>query len=153
AMGLVNAGTAVGAVISAPAVALIIERSNWRWAFFISGGIGLLWTLWWLRDYFPPGEHPRLSAEEREEIKEVFTSPAPAQAEARWWHLLALPQVWGLVVAKFLSDSAWFFYSQWLPKYLYDVHHFDTKAVGMYAWIPYAASGIGSLVGGALSGW
>jgi ACS family hexuronate transporter-like MFS transporter len=153
AMGLVNAGTAVGAVIAAPAVAFIIDHSSWRWAFFISGAIGLMWTLWWLRDYFPPSEHPRLSAEEREEIAEVFTSPPPAQGKENWWSLLRLRPVWGLVVAKFLSDSAWFFYSQWLPKYLYDVHDFDTKAVGYYAWIPYAASGIGSLMGGALSGW
>ena len=45
------------------------------------------------------------------------------------------------------------YYAQWLPKYLYDVHHFVTKDVGYYGWIPYAASGIGSLVGGAFSSW
>jgi MFS transporter, ACS family, hexuronate transporter len=59
--------------------------------------------------------------------------------------------VWGLVVAKFLSDAAWFFYMFWLPKYLYDVHHFDTKQVGYFAWIPYAAAGLGSLLGGWFS--
>jgi ACS family hexuronate transporter-like MFS transporter len=36
---------------------------------------------------------------------------------------------------------------------LYDVRHFDVKAVGPYAWIPYAASGIGCLVGGGFSSW
>ena len=72
---------------------------------------------------------------------------------ARWIDLLALPQVWGLVLAKCLSDGAWFFYSQWLPKYLYDMHHFKTAEVGIYGWIPYAASGIGSLVGGGYCAW
>ncbi len=57
----------------------------------------------------------------------------------------------GLVVAKFLTDSAWYFYLFWLPKYLYDVRGFDTKSVGYWAWIPYAASGLGSLGGGMLS--
>ena len=56
-----------------------------------------------------------------------------------------------LVFAKFLSDAAWYFYIFWLPKYLYDVHHFDTKQVGYYAWIPYAAAGVGSLLGGWFS--
>ena len=65
----------------------------------------------------------------------------------------AMRVVWGLVIAKFLSDGAWFFYSFWLPKYLLDVHEFNTKDVGAYAWIPYAASGIGSLIGGAFSSW
>ena len=62
-----------------------------------------------------------------------------------------VPQVAGLVTAKFLSDAAWYFYIFWLPKYLYDVHHFDTKQVGYFAWIPYAAAGIGSLLGGWFS--
>jgi ACS family hexuronate transporter-like MFS transporter len=39
----------------------------------------------------------------------------------------------------------------WLPKYLFDARHFDLKAAGSVGWIPYAASGVGSLCGGALS--
>jgi ACS family hexuronate transporter-like MFS transporter len=55
------------------------------------------------------------------------------------------------VSAKFLSDAAWYFYLFWLPKYLYDVRGFDIKAVGAFAWIPYAFSGVGSLCGGWFS--
>jgi ACS family hexuronate transporter-like MFS transporter len=40
-----------------------------------------------------------------------------------------------------------------LPRYLYYVHGFKTEEVGYYGWIPYAASGVGSLLGGTLSGW
>jgi MFS transporter, ACS family, hexuronate transporter len=32
----------------------------------------------------------------------------------------------------------------WPPKYLYDVRGFDVKHLSYYAWIPYAASGLGS---------
>ena len=56
-----------------------------------------------------------------------------------------------LVFAKFMSDSAWYFLLFWLPKYLYDVRGFDIKHVSYYAWIPYAASGVGSFLGGWLS--
>jgi len=59
-----------------------------------------------------------------------------------WIGLFRFPQVWGLVCAKFLSDAAWYFYLFWLPKYLYDVRHFDTKQVGYFAWIPYAAAAL-----------
>jgi ACS family hexuronate transporter-like MFS transporter len=58
-----------------------------------------------------------------------------------------------MVVAKFLSDAAWYFYLFWLPKYLYDARGFDIKAVGAFAWIPYAAAGIGCLVGGWFSSY
>jgi ACS family hexuronate transporter-like MFS transporter len=66
---------------------------------------------------------------------------------------LQLRQTWGLVSAKFLSDAAWYFYLFWLPKYLYDARGFDIKAVGAFAWIPYAAAGVGCLAGGWLSSW
>jgi ACS family hexuronate transporter-like MFS transporter len=151
AMGIINAGTAVGAVIAPPAIAAVLAIANWRWVFSLCGAGGLLWTLWWLRDYFPPGQTPRLSEAERAEIEEVFVSPAKHEPSESWLRLFTLPQVWGLVLGKFLSDAAWYFYLFWLPKYLYDMRGFDTKQVGYFAWIPYAASGLGSLTGGWVS--
>ena len=50
-----------------------------------------------------------------------------------------------------MSDSAWYFLLFWLPKYLYDARGFDIKHVSYYAWIPYAASGVGSFLGGWFS--
>jgi MFS transporter, ACS family, hexuronate transporter len=152
AMGLINAGTAVGAVIAPPAIAYIIWLAEWRWVFYLAGACGLLWTIWWLAEYFPPAQHPRLSDKERTEIESNNAATAQGPSIA-WWRLLTLPQVWGLVTAKFLSDAAWFFYIGWLPKYLYDVRDFDTKQVGYYAWIPFAAAGVGSLLGGWFSSW
>ena len=138
AMGIINGGTAIGAVVAPPAIAAVLGVASWRWVFFLSGATGLVWVLVWMRRYHTP-----LDAD----------VSAPAEAAIPWTRLLTFPQVWGLVVAKFLSDAAWFFYLFWLPKYLYDVRHFDVKAVGAYAWIPYAASGIGCLVGGGFSSW
>jgi ACS family hexuronate transporter-like MFS transporter len=62
-------------------------------------------------------------------------------------------EAWGLILAKFLSDAAWYFYLFWLPKYLYDARGFDIKAVGTLAWIPNAAAGVGCLLGGGLSSY
>jgi ACS family hexuronate transporter-like MFS transporter len=151
AMGMMNAGTAVGAVAAPPLIALTLAHLSWRWVFFLAGAVGLVWTLWWIKDYQPAASHPRLSAEEREQLAEVLAPKAKSDESIRWIDLFRYPQVCGLVFAKFLSDAAWYFYIFWLPKYLYDVHHFDTKQVGYYAWIPYAAAGVGSLLGGWFS--
>jgi ACS family hexuronate transporter-like MFS transporter len=70
-----------------------------------------------------------------------------------WFGLFRYRQIWGLVTAKFLSDSAWFFFIFWLPKYLGDMRHLNIKAIGYYAWIPYAWAGFGSLLGGWLSSY
>jgi MFS transporter, ACS family, hexuronate transporter len=72
-------------------------------------------------------------------------------APVSWVRLLSFVEVWGLVLGKFLSDAAWYFYLFWLPKYLYDIRGFDVKQVGYYAWIPYAAAGVGALTGGWFS--
>ena len=59
AMGIINAGTAVGAVIAPPLIALVLLRANWfdiapwRYVFFVTGALGLVWTLWWWLFYRP----------------------------------------------------------------------------------------------------
>jgi ACS family hexuronate transporter-like MFS transporter len=65
-----------------------------------------------------------------------------------WTQVIPMRRVQAIVFAKFMSDSAWYFLLFWLPKYLYDVRGFDIKQVSYYAWIPYAASGVGSFIGG-----
>jgi ACS family hexuronate transporter-like MFS transporter len=153
AMGIINAGTAVGGVLAPPLIALVLTRSDWRAVFYVTGAMGLLWTVWWWREYFVPAAHPRLGADERQVLSTV-AAPDDAQAQApSWFSLLRLRQTWGLVVAKFLSDAAWYFYLFWLPKYLYDARGFDIKAVGAFAWMPHAAAGIGCLAGGWFSSW
>ena len=56
-----------------------------------------------------------------------------------------------MVLGKACCDAVWFTYIAWLPKYLVDMRGFDTAQLGAIAWIPYAASGVGSLAGGLLS--
>ena len=145
AMGIINAGTAVGAVFAPPLIALILLHWSWRSIFLISGGFGLLWTFWWSQSYYSPADDS--AAVVGDEIAAID----PADSKVRWLQLLRVRESWGLVMAKFLSDAAWYFYLFWLPKYLYDARGFDIKSVGMFAWIPYAAAGAGCLAGGWFS--
>jgi len=45
AMGIINAGTAVGAVAAPPLIAAVLGYSNWRWIFVLTGGLGILWVV------------------------------------------------------------------------------------------------------------
>jgi len=159
AMGIINAGTGLGGILAPPLIAWVITNvawfgiSPWRWVFFITGALGLLWTIWWVRAYFPPGVHPRLQSAEREHLRaelEKTDKPPPAVPIAE---LLRFRETWGVICAKFLTDAAWYFYMFWLPKYLLDARGFDIKGVGSVAWIPFAAAALGCLVGGGLSSW
>jgi ACS family hexuronate transporter-like MFS transporter len=153
AMGIINAGTAVGGVVAPPLIALVISIADWRAVFALTGVIGLAWAAWWWLEYQPPDRYPRLSAAERQLLEPVIHAGRTAEPAPRWLTLLRYRETWGLVVAKFLSDAAWYFYLFWLPKYLYDARGFDIKAVGAFAWIPLAAAGIGCLAGGWLSSY
>ncbi len=138
AMGFINAGTAVGSLLAPPLIGLLLLYSGWRAVFFASGGLGLAWVLWWAVAY--RGNPASVSDDAR-------NARILAQ-ELTFGEIVSLRSVQTLVFAKFMSDSAWFFLLFWLPKYLYDVRGFDIKQVSYYAWIPYAASGIGSALGG-----
>jgi ACS family hexuronate transporter-like MFS transporter len=153
AMGIINAGTAVGGIIAPPAIAMILVYTSWPWVFYISGSVGIVWTAWWLRAYYPPARHPRLSQAEREELREVSEMRGPAEPGIPWFRLFGYSQVWSLMVAKFLTDAVWYFIAFWLPKYLLDTRGYDVKHVGYYAWIPWAAAGVGCLVIGSFSSW
>ena len=150
AMGVINAGTAVGGIFAPPLIAVIVSYLNWRWVFLVTGGLGLLWTGWWVMSYVAPAENRELDDHSHSGQHPSQDSSAPARS-IRWIDLLKIRECWGLMSAKFLSDAAWYFYLFWLPKYLYDARSFDLKAVGSFAWIPYAAAGIGCLVGGWFS--
>ena len=132
---------------------MIITRADWRAVFYVTGLIGIAWAVWWWYTYYPPERHPQLGADERRLLEPVMARGRAEEAAPPWLALLRFRQVWGLVVAKFLSDAAWYFYLFWLPRYLYDARAFDIKAVGAFAWIPLAAAGVGCLLGGWLSSY
>lgn len=146
AMGIINAGTSVGAVAAPPLIAMILLYANWRWIFVVTGSLGLLWTLGWTLSGF---------GRDTNSVPELATGDTP-NSSARsfpWTRLFLVRETWGLVIAKTLSDAAWFFYLFWLPKYLYDARGFDIKAVGAFAWMPSAAAGVGCLLGGSFSSY
>lgn len=142
AMGIVNAGTSVGAVVAPPLIAILLAQAgwfglaSWRWVFFVTGTLGLIWAVWWALIYRDP---PAAAAPPEDANPHTLRT------------LLSRRAVAGVVGAKFLSDGAWYFYLFWLPKYLFEAHDFDLKQAATLGWIPYAAAGVGSIVAGLLS--
>jgi len=141
AVGIINAGTAVGSVLAPPLIGLVLLHSGWRMVFFLSGAVGIAWVVWWIISYVGSSAVGSVNSLDTRAL-------APRSSVLK---LLSIRGVQTLIFAKFMSDSAWYFLLFWLPKYLYDSRHFDIKQVSYYAWIPYAASGIGSFLGGYFS--
>src|SRR5207248_1023903 len=120
ATALFDSGSSVGGAIAPFLVLAIYYRWGWRLSFVIPGVLGFLWLILWRKMYYSPGEHPRIGPEElqmirddaAEEIQDSADRPQP------WQVLLRLPQTWGAIVAKALTDPVWFFVADWFPIYL-----------------------------------
>jgi ACS family hexuronate transporter-like MFS transporter len=138
AMGIINAGTAIGSVLAPPLIGAVLLLSGWRAVFLFAGAAGLIWVIWWSVSY-------------SSDTATVTVNTLDARLVAKsigWMDVMRRRNVQTFVFAKFMSDSAWYFLLFWLPKYLYDARGFNIKEVSYYAWIPYAASGLGSFLGG-----
>ncbi len=156
AFGIFNTGSSVGALIAPPLIALVAVALGWRWVFFLAGSLGFAWAAVWLLLYDLPEKHRLITPAERAYLnasRATETADSAGVAPPRWRDLFRYRQVWGLLGAKFLSDSAWYFFIFWLPKYLGDVRHLNIREIGYYAWIPYACAGVGSFIGGWFSSY
>ena len=157
AFGIFNTGSSLGAVIAPPLIAFIITVFSWRWVFFLTGSLGLIWAIIWYKLYSIPAKSKYITIEERkyvsESIEKQNISSDLITDKTSILDLLKIRKVWGLLTIKFLTDAGWFFFIFWLPKYLYDVRGLDINAIGASAWIPYALAGCGSFIGGWLSSY
>ena len=90
AMGIINAGTAVGAVIAPPLLAAIILTANWRWAFIVCGLAGLVMDGVVGARILPAGPaSARSRRPNAQTIAEVFAAPASNEPAMSWASLLA----------------------------------------------------------------
>lgn len=153
AMAMFDGGSAVGAVIAPPLVALLALQFGWRASFVVTGVLGLVWLIGWCWIYQAPQTHPWLSAEDRATVvAEVGGAPAkPPVFGAALRRIAGERQLWGLMATRLLATPVWWFYVFWLPDYLGQGRGFSLKEIGFYAWIPYLTVDLGKMVGGAAS--
>ncbi|MCY4187869.1 MAG: MFS transporter [Bryobacterales bacterium] len=150
ANGLVNAAASTGAILAPPLIVGMFTLWGWRASFLATGLAGFLWLGLWLRWYWAPEAHRRVTPAERSLLEAA--GPARARSRIRWVALFGLRQTWALFVARMLADPVWWFYLFWLPKYLSDERGFGIVALGLTAWVPFLAADLGALAGGWLSG-
>ena len=148
-----DSGSSVGGAIAPFLILPVYFRWGWRAAFVIPGLLGFLWLIAWRKFYHLPQDHPRITDAEREMLRaespEADTAGKPTQ---RWLDLLKLPQTWGTIVSKALTDPVWFFVTDWFPIYLV-AKGISLKSGLIAVWIPFLAADLGNFFGGGVSGY
>jgi ACS family hexuronate transporter-like MFS transporter len=172
ASGLITAGIGLGAIVAPPLITFLIgafdalharglsPTQGWQAAFIVPGVLGLAWVWVWKRHFHLPEQDPALAADERALVLAERNAPAVESAERRpldeemrayfgrlaYW--FRYRETWGLALARFTGDGAFYFLAFWIPNYLSDVRGFGLKEIAWAAAIPFVFADLGSLVGG-----
>jgi len=148
-----DSGSSVGGAIAPFIVLSIYYRWGWRPAVVVPGLLGFLWLILWRAVYHPPDLHPRISDTERDMLardKQDFETSTASRS--RWIDLLRLPQTWGVIAARTLTDPVWYFVTDWFPIYLV-AKGINLRSAIVAVWIPFLAADLGNFFGGLASGW
>jgi ACS family hexuronate transporter-like MFS transporter len=148
-----DSGSSVGGAVAPFLILPVYLRWGWRVAFVIPGMLGFLWLIAWRHLYYLPQEHPRISDAERQMIlAEAQEATADGKTRLRWRELLQLPQTWGTIISKALTDPVWFFVTDWFPIYLI-AKGISLKSGLVAVWVPFLAADLGNFFGGGVSGY
>ena len=149
-----DSGSSIGGALAPFLVLWIYFHWGWRLAFVVPGILGFLWLFVWRRYYFHPEQHPSISAEEREMLRqERRAHESVIQAtRIRWRDLLRIPQTWGVIAARTFTDPVWYFVTDWFPIYLV-AKGIDLRDGLIAVWVPFLSADLGNFAGGAASGY
>ncbi|MFL6601372.1 MAG: MFS transporter [Steroidobacteraceae bacterium] len=148
ATGWFNTGTSLGAMLAPPLVIGVSLASNWRFAFVITGALGLIWAAAWYLIYRAPERHGAITPEELAYITAERPVMPPVRASAR--EIVTSSRFWSLAIPRFLIDPAWQTFGFWIPLYLHG-RGMNLAQIAMFAWLPFLAADLGGVLGGYLS--
>jgi ACS family hexuronate transporter-like MFS transporter len=132
ASGIFNSGSAIGAIIVPPLIAVMASNYGWQSTFIILAAFGYLWLVVYWFVYYTPSQKSR----------ELKARVVPALT------LLKNKYVSRLLLAKIFIEPVWYFVTFWIARYLADVHQWNLKEIGWYAMIPFIMADIGNIIGG-----
>jgi ACS family hexuronate transporter-like MFS transporter len=145
ATGLFNSGSNAASLIAPALVAFVTARYGWRAAFVTTGSMGLLWLILWLA--FPYNRLRRANTLTQQNLDPVIAHQPLATA------LFAHRGLYAFSLAKGLTDGVWWFYLFYLPQFLNRNYGLSLSGAYWYIATVYLVSSVGSIAGGALSGY
>lgn len=156
ATGIFNAGTNVGVILTALCIPWLITPLGWQSSFIITGTIGFVLLIFWLRTYKKPEDHPNIAPEELDYIHSDQEEAVDEKGgRVSWGRLFRYPQTWAFALGKFFTDCVWFLFLFWLPSFFTENDTLDQKldlqSVGLPFIIIYLVSDVGSIFYGWLS--
>jgi MFS family permease len=136
AAGFCWAGGYAASIVAFPLAGAILHLWGWRGIFWAFGGLGLVWSMVWVKGTAKEGE----IRNEKRQTAEDSSIPLPILLRSR--------PVWALLVLHWSSN--WFSYVliSWLPTYLEIARHFSIGSTAIGSAMPFLAAWLGTNVFG-----
>lgn len=140
AIGFTNSGIPLGTVFALIVTPIIVQRLGWQWAFYLFGGVGVVWFMFWRQMVTStPSTHPRVSADELEIIR-AGAAPDATDGSPSIRDFLKHMPVWAIIVAHFCNNWSLYVLLSWLPTFINKGLGVDYASVGWVTMIPHIAS-------------
>jgi ACS family hexuronate transporter-like MFS transporter len=153
ATGIFNAGTNIAVMIGPPILAYLFFHFGWRMCFLLPASFEFLLVVLWFTTYRSPEKNKRANAAELSYIRSGSEAEESTGPKLGWGVTLGMKQTWGFAMAKFFSDSVWWFYLTWLPSFFERTRGLSLKEIAWTLPVIYLMADFGSVAGGWLSGF
>jgi MFS family permease len=142
--GVITLGGALGVIVGGPLLAAVITLAGWRWAFGLLGGLGLIWTLAWLRlggeGPYAAGRLvvPAIEDPLQDAIHDAIPAAAPVSDPAQIpVHRILMTPTWiAAAFAGFTGQWALGLGLSWLPTFLQHEAGYSATSVGFLVGLP-----------------
>ena len=95
------AGNKVGLALGIPFAAVLLHSWGLPSVFYITGGVGFIWIIWFLLTY-----------------RGASVAPTVAKSQIRWSTLLKYRTTWGIMLGQAGYLYTYYVFATWLPGYL-----------------------------------
>ncbi len=146
--GIYNSASPLGVALAPLLLAPLIAATSWHWAFFVTGGMGLVAAVVWVTLYRDPVPE-KMTAQERAYLEaDAPADGAPKAGTSSWSSLFRHRATWGMMLGFFGSVYLNWVYLTWLPGYLRTERQMDIAYAGFASSIPFFCGFAGALVAG-----
>jgi len=148
----------LGLAFLTPVLSYLVANYGWGMSFYISGGVGLVFGIYWLFAYTDPQDNKKINQAEKELIRVGggYGSADHAQVAKKilWsdvFYFIKKKTVIGLFITQFACSSTLYFFLTWFIVYLEKGLHLPIAKAGIWAMFPFLMAMAGSLSSGVLS--
>ncbi|MBS1821583.1 MAG: MFS transporter [Acidobacteria bacterium] len=153
ATAIFDAAAKFASALGVPLLGVILIKAGWRWSFFLTGLVSLLYFFAFYKLYRDPSDDPELSGIEKRHIAGPVSSewtPLETEPERRvgLGYLLSRRKVIGLSLGFGSYNYVFYLLLTWLPSYLSSELGIDLLHSFLYTGVPWLFATFTDVLGG-----